>query len=828
MVQKIVAQLRPITFRENIMSATTRFARIALFTASAIALSMPAYAQDAEDDGANNEIIVTAQKREENLQDIPLAVSVVGGDAIANSGGVTLENAQYLVPSLNFRKSGTSLNQALFLRGVGTINFSIAAEPSVAAVLDGVVLSRAGEGFTDLFDVERIEVLRGPQGTLFGKNASAGVVSIVTKRPTSDFEGTVEASYFTKEDYRGRATINLPLGENIRSRVTGFYSNYDGNIRNITTGNKVNGFKHYGVRGAVEADLGETITLTLRGDWRKAKDDCCAEIIGTTPSNAAALALTGTGINRDLTRRVAQNLTTATEEESWGVSLQADVGLGEHTLTSITSYRGWDNLEIRDGDWLDRPYIGLNQLHDIGPQTSNTFSQELRLASPTGQFLEYVLGAYYSKADSDRTFARSVVTCSASTLPAVVAGLTPCSTTPGISTITTPTGTATFGSVFKNMAAFGQVTLNLSDKLRVIGGLRYTNDKLSVFHSRTATGLTTDAAGRPNSAPGIQPAFDQGAYDEYVRLLALNPTLATPLTIDQLQRAASLQANGVPFRTRSSANNLSGKAAVQYDLSDNVMAYVSYTRGYKGPAYNIFFNLMGSGANRIAPETVDSYEAGLKTSFLDGAAVINLAGFYAKYKNYQANNPDIVAGQVVSRLTNAGDVSTKGFELDLLLRPSDSFTISGGLAYTDAQVDNFRLPAGAPASALIAKGTPLANAPKYKATVGAQYDWQTGGFANVELAASVAMQSDQIYELTANPAVRLGTTVDGYATFDASIALTDPNDAWRLAFLVKNLFDQSFASSIVSGGPGGSYRYIIPREADRYFGITAKINFGGN
>lgn len=202
------------------------FIRASLLASAAImaGVSLPAMAQTApaEDDSANAEIIVTAQKREERLQDIPLAVSVVGGEAVANNGGITLENAQYLVPSLNFRKAGTSLNQALFLRGVGTINFSIAAEPSVAAVLDGVVLSRAGEGFTDLFDVERIEVLRGPQGTLFGKNASAGVVSIVTKRPTAEYGATVEGSFFTKSEYRGRATVNLPLGANVRSRFTGF------------------------------------------------------------------------------------------------------------------------------------------------------------------------------------------------------------------------------------------------------------------------------------------------------------------------------------------------------------------------------------------------------------------------------------------------------------------------------------------------------------------------------------------------------------------------------------------------------------------------------
>ncbi|MGC1470469.1 MAG: TonB-dependent receptor [Sphingorhabdus sp.] len=781
-----------------------------LLASSALALiatSAPAFAQEAEDEGGKGaEIIVTAQKREENLQEVPLAISVIGGDAIANSGSVTLENAQYLVPSLNFRKSGTTLNQALFLRGVGTINFSIAAEPSVAAVLDGVVLSRAGEGFTDLADVERIEVLRGPQGTLFGKNASAGVVSIVTKRPTNDFEGTVEASYFTKEEYRGRATINLPLGENIRSRFTGYYSEYDGNIQNITLNRKVNGYKHYGFRGAIEADLGDTVTLLLRGDWRKAKDDCCAEIIGTTPTNAAATALVATGIAGDRTRRVAQNLMTATNEESWGVSLQADIELGEHVLTSITSYRGWDNQEIRDGDWLDRPYVGLNQLHDDGPQTSNTLSQELRIASPTGNFLEYVLGAYYSKAESDRTFARSVVTCSASTLPAVAPGLTPCSTAPGVSTITTPYGIADFGSVFKNFAVFGQATLNISDDLRFIGGLRWTQDKLNIYHIRRTT----------LSGPGVGASFDSGVYNNG----ALVPSPGTGFLAGA--------PNGIPFTANTKNDNFSGKAAVQVDLTDDNMAYLSYTRGYKGPAYNVFYNMATVHTNVIEPETVNAFEAGLKNSFLDGALIVNLAAYYAKYKNYQANSPDFVNGVRTTRLINAGSVSTQGFELELVATPADNFSVNAGLAYNKAKVEQFRLPPGANAADLIPSGTPLANAPEWKFATGFDWTIETGGFANVELNGQLAMQSDQIYELSPSAAVRRGSTVDGYAIVDLSAALVDQNDGWRVALQVKNLFDKSFASSIVSGGPGGAFRYIIPREADRYFGITARVNFGGN
>jgi len=181
-------------------------------SAALIALAAPAFAQTGPnaaaaaappqkaDDSAPGDIIVTATKRSENLQRVPLAVSVVTGADLVRSGGINLENVEYLVPALNFRKSGVPINQSIFLRGVGTSTFSIAGEPSVSTVLDGVVLSRAGEAFTDLVDVERIEVLRGPQGTLFGKNSSAGVITIVSKKPTKNFEAFAEGSYFSNDE----------------------------------------------------------------------------------------------------------------------------------------------------------------------------------------------------------------------------------------------------------------------------------------------------------------------------------------------------------------------------------------------------------------------------------------------------------------------------------------------------------------------------------------------------------------------------------------------------------------------------------------------------
>ena len=782
------------------------------------AFAAPAYAQDgaAEDDQAPGEIVVTAQKRSESLQSVPLAVSVITGDALSDTNRPSIESASQLVPSLNFQKSGTTLNQTIFLRGVGTANFSIAGEPSVSTVVDGVVYSRSGEAFSDMVDVAQIEVLRGPQGTLFGKNASAGVVNITTQMPKFEFGGSLEASYFDRNEMRLKGAVNLPLGQDMAARVTGFFGSYDGNIRNVTTNEWVNGYKHYGVRGQFLYEPGDNLRVYLAADYYKNDDDCCAEIIATGPLTGTGAASTSLGFTAlptpegSDTREVAQNLVTATKEQGWGVSGQVDLDVGTHSLTSITAYRGWDNTEIRDGDWLPRAYVGFNQLHDNGPQTSNTFSQELRLTSPADQTLSYVVGLYYSRAESERTFTRNVVSCTAVTgAPTNV--LIPCGSANANPSVLY-SGTATFGSVFNNFAAFTQATLKVGEKARLIGGLRYTNDKLSVFHSRTSSNT-------PNSAPGIQANFDQGVYDEYLRQLALNVAPSAAVT------AGLAKSNGVPFRTKTSNDNVSGKVALQYDFSDDTMGYASYARGYKGPAYNVFFNLTPTGTNVIEPETSDSFEIGLKNTFLDGKMTLNIAAFYAKYKNFQANNPDLVAGVVVTRFTNAGSISSSGIEMDLNYRPTRNTTISGGLAVTDAHVVKFNAPPGAAATAIIPEGTKLGYAPTWKGSLSLEQKFPMEGFADVVFGSSMNFQSEQLSLFSANPVEREFGTIPAYALVNASVSLVDQDDAWKVSLIVRNLFDKSYAAAINSGGVSGSYRYQIPRDADRYWGVSARVNF---
>ena len=792
-------------------------------------------------DAAPAEIIVTAQKRAERLQDVPVAVTVVSGAALAAQGRVNLEGAVNLIPSFNFLKSGTTLNQTLFLRGVGTATFSIAGEPSVSTVVDGVVFARSGEAFSELVDVDRIEVLRGPQGTLFGKNASAGVINIVSQRPTKDFGGYLEGNYFTGgSQYLLRGAINLPLGENIRTRLNGFYTHYDGNLRNLAYGGaRVNGFKRYGGRLAIDADISSSVRLSLNADYHKNNDNCCAEVIATGTPVVANGALTGFSTTNpvftvlptpqgDKTRQVNQDLITSTIEEGWGVSAQLDATPmeGGPTVTSITAYRKYNNTEIRDGDFLPRAYVGSNQLHDFGPQRSDTFSQELRLTSPGHQFLDYVLGAYYSRAYSERVFTRNDAVCGAAPGVSTATALIPCGSGPALTTATTtPSGTADFGSVFKNLALFGQATANLTRAVRLVGGVRYTADQLDVFHSRVSTGLGTANNANtgfvtvPAAAPGINPNFDQGVNDRYYALIAAG----VPAAVAGAQ--APLASNGVPFRAKTTSTNWSGRAGVQFDIDRRVMLYGTYARGYKGPAFNIFYNLTATGTNTIAPETSDAFEVGLKNTLLGGRLVLNLAGYYAKYHNFQANNPDVVAGVVVTRFTNAGEVSTRGGEVDLIFRPARDLSISGGAAYTDAHVDRFNAAPNAPASAIIPAGTPLGFAPKFKGNIGADYRLRTGGALDFFGGAQGSYQSSQLALFAPDPVQRQLGTIHSYGLINLSAGIVTPDDRIRITGQVRNLLNQSFAAAITNGGPAGSYRYQIPRDADRYYGVTARVTF---
>jgi iron complex outermembrane receptor protein len=758
---------------------TAARAELAALAAALLALSAGATAQAPGSPEVLDEILVTAQKRTENIQDVPAAVTVISGSQIETSGAVNIEGVMALVPTLNFRESVSTLDSALFLRGIGSVNFSLAAEPSVAVVVDGVIQARAGEAFGDLYDIERIEVLRGPQGTLFGKNASAGVVSMVSRRPGTELNGSVDLAWFEDDEYRVRVAGDVPVGDRVRSRLTAFYGTRDGFIRNLTFGEDVNGYEHWGARAIVEADVSDALALTFIGDYREADDDCCAEVIGTLPAGSAAASQAGIDIDGDEVREVRNNVINRTWETSWGTSLQADYTIGEAgTLTSITAYRDWTNDGLRDGDYADTVYVGIPQLHDYGPEPASTFTQEVRYASPAGERLEYVVGLYYYDAEAQRTFQRDDIVCTASTLAPLPGGLVPCA--PGASTFTFPSSVATFGSDMESRAAFGQATYAVNDAFRLVAGGRYTRDEVSAFHDRVPS---------PIPGPGVR-------------------------------------TDGSGYRLHTTDSDFSVRGGVEYDLSDDFMAYATYAQGYKGPAFNVFFNQNPQQLNVIEAETSDSYEIGLKSTLLGGRVLFNTAIFDAEYDNLQANNFDVLNGVVITRLTNAGSVSTRGAELDVIARVSDNFDLAGGVAYADAQIERFNLPPGAPPTASTRKGEQLPLAPEWKASLSANLRVPLPVAFDLELGTLASYTSEQVSDLQADPVQRAALTIDEYTTLDMTIGIVDDDDRYRATFIVKNVFDESYASLITPGGPAGSFRYLIPREAERYFGLSLRMNFG--
>ncbi|WP_271104288.1 TonB-dependent receptor [Pseudomonas tohonis] len=692
-------------------------------------------------------VTVTATRREASLQDVPVAVSVVQGEQLERDNRNNVGAIVQQVPTLNYRTGASNKDTSLFIRGVGTISTSPGVEPTVATVVDGVVFGRPGQSTLDLLDLERIEVLRGPQGTLFGKNASAGVLNIVSQDPPEQGHGYVDYSHFGGGDEnRLRFGIGGRLSDTLKGSLSTLLGRYDGNVENVANGHDVNGYDRKGVRGKLVFEPDDALKVTLIADRMEGEDTLPSGVITSTSSAAFASVLRPV-VPSDHNRDIRSDYKTYVEDTNSGLSGQVDWKLGDFTLTSITAWRGWDNTQYQDGDRSAQ--LPLTASHDKGEVDYDQYSQEFRLASPKGGFNEYVVGAYYFHGRSEETYRRLSVN-----------GGTPNS------------GRADYSVTNDSVALFGENTFNLTDDFRALFGLRWTHDDLEYDHRRTSTSAT--------AVTGIQPSTaSSGSVDE---------------------------------------DGWSGRAGLQYDFSDDLMGYATYSRGYKGPAYNVFFNMQPRDTGALKPETSDSYELGLKATALDKRLSANLAVFHTDYDDYQANFFDTVANQVVTRLINAGSVKTQGVELDTSFQATRQLKLSAALAYTKARVDHFNCPPGAAATCDIDGGR-LPFTPDWKAYVRADYSIPLDNGLDVELSTDYSWQDEVQFSLDQNP----DTVQDTYGIWNASIALADYNAGWRVALLGKNLADTSYAQSLASGG---SYIYrAVPRDDERYFGVQLRKDF---
>ncbi|MGI3746664.1 MAG: TonB-dependent receptor [Janthinobacterium lividum] len=709
----------------------------------------PPIAEQAPETATLQAVTVTATRREEPLQQVPVAVTVLDGEQLERDNRNGVASIAQQVPALNFRTGASNKDTSLFMRGVGTISTSPGVEPTVATVVDGVVYARPGQATLDLLELERIEVLRGPQGTLFGKNASAGVLNIVSKAPTAETHGYIDQSYYSGNESRTRFGIGGSLiPDTLKASVTTLFGTYDGNVHNKANGQEVNGYNHKGARGKLEFTPNEDVKLTVIGDYMQSHDDTPNGVISQSLTPAFANALSPVRASHD-NRDLVSDYRSHVDDINKGLSAQLDWNLGDYTLTSITAWRGWHNTQWQDGDRLANISAAFPATADKGDLDFNQYSQELRLASPKGQFLEYVGGLYYMHGKDDETYRRTLITPTA-----------------------TNTGIADYSTTSDSYAVFGESTLNFTSAFRGIAGLRWTHDDLEYDHRRVSTSATT--------VSGIQPGTSSsGSVDE---------------------------------------DGWSGRLGVQYDLSDSVMAYLTYSRGYKGPAYNVFFNMQPRDTGALKPETSNNWELGIKATSWNHRLTTNVAVFHSEYSNYQANFFDSVAGQVVTRLINAGSVSTEGVEADYALQATRNLKFSGAVAYTKARIDQFSCPAGAAASCDV-NGKTLPYAPDWKSYVRADYTIPLDNGLDIELGTDYSWQSEVQYDISQNPDTQQGA----YGLWNASAAVADYSNGWRVAVLAKNLTDRSY-SPLLASGSGYIYR-AVPRDEERYFGVQVRKDF---
>jgi iron complex outermembrane receptor protein len=706
---------------------------------------------------ALEEVIVTATRREANLQDVPVAVTALPSQVLEQALAFDTQDIVALVPSLTLQKGMNPRSSSFNIRGIGTQSFSTAVEPSVSTMVDGVVMGRSGQSFLQLLDVDRVEVLRGPQGTLFGKNASGGVIHVITKDPTPEMEGEVMGSAVEGDEYRAGATVSGPLSDNISGRLTAFGAHVDGWIKNYYDGDDRNDTDDWSLRGKLKWEPVDSLVLRWSSDYSDKDCVCSQPTIRSMDPDEEILELISPVQPGEKNTDVNNDGDMSLEVESWGHSLQADWDIGEFTLTSISAYREWE--EDFDEDVDNRPDRPFN-LDQEGTLDQEQITQELRLASPADDKFNYVVGAFYFDQEVNRTFARTILE----------------STTHADFTVDT-----------ENYALFGEAAYNLTDSIRLIAGGRYTKDDISYdFDSRT-----------PPSPDVIYLADDTDETD------------------------------------------FSPRFALEWTPGDEVMTYLSYVSGYKGPGFSLTATTTEKSPP-IDPETSDAFEVGLKSTLWDGRLRLNAALFYTEYQDWQAEayvpgeDQDGEEALGVFVASNAGEVTTRGLELDVTAQVTENLQVFGGLTLVDAEIDDFTEGPCSFGQSYRGEcegefqnlsGGDLPFSPDWKVNLMLNYLIPLDRFSfDGMLMANFSAQDDEQYSVTQDPF----TVQDGYEVLDLSAAIVERDGLYQLTVFVKNVLDDHYVQGIGATSefliPNG-YLQQVPKTHERTAGVELRVRW---
>lgn len=732
----------------------------------------PAVAQPSDPAGRNSiaieEIIVTAQRRAESVQDVPIAIAAFGATAVEAAGVANITGLNGLAPNIVVQTQGLVANVPMIsIRGMGSSDPDPNADPKVSTIIDGIYVPFVAGAMLDLFDIERVEVLKGPQGVLFGKNNLAGTINIITARPTDDAGGEVRATIGSNglRQFRGKVNSGRFADGMLAAKLAVNLRDYDGYSTNVLTGNDLNTEKVRAVRGAIDFRPSDAISSTLVLDWIDQKT------VGPAPhvidNGSAAWDLLPDEVKTDI-RKAAVPFDPFAETEAYGASWTASVDVAGGQLTALAGYRRLDYLTRGDFDGLITPVPGLDVTRDF---SGSSRSAEIRYVSESGRRIDYVVGLYVQSDDwTQNNTVRST--------PAV-------------------TSLASLDQSTTSYAGFALVNLHATDEFTLSAGGRYSRDKRNYEIDTRVTN---------NGAPVPASSF-QGTFKE-------------------------------------SWGQFTPRLTAEYRFSPSVMAYASYSRGYKAGGYNSR-GTIPENVGPYEPETVTAYEVGAKTDLFDRALRFNAAAFLNRFDDLQGAVTRQGAVRPENVTINVAAAETYGLELEATYRPNRHLTISANLArlvarYTDFCADtNGVFTNGAPepnqcgpATPVLLGGVPngtfvvpvdstdldLANAPKYSASVSIDYRVEVPlGAFGIHADARYADRYNT-WGRSNDPAYYRGEVV----LLNAHLSLESPGETWAVSIYGRNLTNRKVMSGAISAGATPIQQFYQP---PREFGVDLTARF---
>ncbi|WP_374572295.1 TonB-dependent receptor [Phenylobacterium sp.] len=793
-----------------------------------LAIAPAAYAQPASDQPTIDELVVTAQKRSENLQDVPIVVTALPSRVLRDAGVTDIKGLQVLTPGLQVIATSGEQATVARIRGVGTVGDNPGLESSVGVVVDGVYRPRNGVAFGDLGDLERVEVLKGPQGTVFGKNATAGLINVITRAPAFSFGARAEAGFGNFSERTGRLLVEGPLKQDlVAGSLMVAAGKRDGFVDVVTgQGPRTKGDDvdrdYYAVRGQLLATPGTT-RLRLIGDYAKRNESCCAGVQvlngptqplldAVNPVRPSVLA------PADPFSRVAfLNRSTSQDTEDYGVSLQADVATNWGDLTYVGSGRKWvsrnaNDIDFTTADILHRPDDGSTATR------FTTYTHELRLAGRQSR-LDYLVGAFYADeqlryssnwfygADYEQYLGRVLSRSGAQPLGvanfvSVLTGLAP-----GASFAGGGGQSDRYDQKSKSYAVFTNNTLHISDALQLTLGVRYTDERKSLdsFQDTTDGGVGCATALRRSS----QIAGIVGASNAGVVLANLCLPWSNPAFVDR------------QVRESRSDKEWTGSAKLAYRLSPETLVYASYARGFKAGGYNLD-RAQGASVSSPLPitpaastafpaETVDTYEVGAKNTLLDRSLLLNLTGFYSKFEDFQLNS-FVQASYVVKSIPQ---VTSYGADFDFLWHtPVDGLSAQGGLTWAVSQYGKDAVP-----GFTRLPGARISGAPRYSGALSGSYERSIGTYQG-----RASIEAKYLSEYNTGSDLNPLKIQKGFAVVNARVSLMRTDRRWGVELWADNLFDKDYYQVLYDAPlqPGSIDGFL---GAPRAYGVTLRAEY---